>query len=107
MMKMMKMELPEALRVQVVSMAEQGASHEALVSRMRSAGLQKPQSIRLLSIATNISLGEAKRIVHFSPVWDDRRASDDAFHETAMQALEEWQHEGDHFDEHSPERLAS
>ena len=74
---------------------------------MRARGAEKVECIRTFTKVSDISLGEAKRIVHFSPVWDDRRASDDAFHETAVQALEQWQREGDQSDEHSPERLAS
>ncbi len=102
-MRMEPMVLPEQLRKEVTTMADRGEPNETLIAYMRSSGLPKPHSIRLLSIAAHIGLGEAKQIVHFSPTWADRRASDDAFHDSAEQAMEALQRE----EERNPERLAS
>ena len=57
---------------------------------MRQHGCSKIQSIKALMISREIGLGEAKKVVHLSPAWRDRRTSDDSFHaqlEKISQAL--------------------
>ena len=79
--------ISKALRETVVAMAARGESAERRIALMREKSLPKIQAIRLLSDATHISLAEAKRVVHFSSVWEDRKVADEAFHERAAKAL--------------------
>lgn len=45
------------------------------------------KSMKVLRDATGLSLGEVKRLVHESPVWDDRRAGDEAVQESFLRAM--------------------
>jgi ribosomal protein L7/L12 len=56
-----------------------------VVGKMRSAGFNKIQSMKLLRDCAGISLMEAKRIVHLSPAWADRLETDNHFQRTAIQ----------------------
>ena len=60
-----------------------------MIAHMRASGLPKPVGMRLLADVKGIPLGEAKKLVHFSPVWADRKASDEAFHEGLYKSAEE------------------
>jgi len=86
-MKIERMIIPDQIRKNLTAMAARGEGVDAMIARMKQDGLPKVQSIRLLSDVAHIRLGEAKKKVHFSPVWEDRRESDDAFHETALRAF--------------------
>ncbi len=79
------------------------SDQETFLRLLREHGATKIECIRTLRNVAHIGLGEAKEIVHFSPTWADRRASDDAFHDAAEQAIEALQRE----EERNPERLAS
>ena len=59
-----------------------------VISRMRSLGLNKIESIKLIRAHLGTSLGEAKEIVHLSPAWADRFDSDNALHDAFEQAAE-------------------
>jgi hypothetical protein len=54
---------------------------------LRARGLSKVESIVVLAQALGLSLDAAKRTVHFSAAWSDRRASDEQFHEDLERAL--------------------
>lgn len=56
---------------------------------LRSAGLSKVESMRVLVLRHGVSMSEAKMAVHHSDAWADRRASDDAFHDKLMDAVDE------------------
>ncbi|WP_394614196.1 hypothetical protein JNUCC0626_30590 [Lentzea sp. JNUCC 0626] len=58
-----------------------GAGHDEVLALLRQQGAHKIQSMRVIAEATGMGLGKAKLVVHQSPVWDDRRASDEAFQE--------------------------
>ncbi len=77
--------IPKPIEDAVHRMVANGESTEAIVASMRAMGLSKPYSMALLRDALPITLGEAKKIVHFSPTWDDRRASDEEFQEALYQ----------------------
>jgi hypothetical protein len=62
-----------------------GADHEALVSFLREKGCFKLDSIAVLRKVLEISLGQAKGIVHCSATWSDVREADDRFHDALEQ----------------------
>ncbi len=70
----------------VRQMVAEGATHEEMIAKMRADGLSVAPSIMLLSQATGMAVGEAKRTVHFSQTWRDCLAANDALHEAAYQA---------------------
>lgn len=58
-----------------------------LIEWLRSEGCGIQDSIVVVREVRGISLGAAKDLVSASPVWDDRRAADAAFHELLIKAL--------------------
>jgi len=67
--------------------SEAGESVGAIIGYLRTSGCSKIDSIAVLVTTCGIGLAEAKKIVHFSPTWDDTRASDENFHESIADAL--------------------
>ena len=53
---------------------------EQVLLFIRSGGFGMLDSIKAIMVLSGVSLGEAKRLVHTSPVWADRRAEHDALH---------------------------
>ena len=78
-----------ALADEVSQMLRTGSSEEQVVAHLRQLGLDKIDSIKVLRAATGMSLGEAKKRVHLSEAWADRREADDAFHDAAFAAAKE------------------
>ena len=66
-----------------------GASTEELIQVLRDDGFSKVESIKALYDHRQADLAEAKRLVHFSRVWADRRASDEAFWDDLERAFKE------------------
>jgi ribosomal protein L7/L12 len=62
---------------------------EALLAYLRNSGFSKLSSIRAVMEITGATLAEAKKIVHLSRAWSDRREQDDEFHEKLECAAEE------------------
>lgn len=58
-----------------------GDSNEEIVSFLRSQGYSKTQSIALVAKALNLSLAQAKELVHDSCAWADVRQRDELFHD--------------------------
>jgi hypothetical protein len=71
-----------------------GEDVEIIVGYLRTSGCSKVDSIALLNATYGIGLAEAKKIVHFSPIWVDTKASDENFHEAIAEALTK-SHPGD------------
>jgi hypothetical protein len=90
-MRTLPMTIPVSIREEVRAMAHRGVSTEVMISYMRESGLAKPHSIRLLSEAAHLSLADAKKQIHYSPVWKDRRESDEIFHDRIWDATQEFQ----------------
>jgi hypothetical protein len=69
-------------RLQFVELARgwraAGAPDDEVLGRLRQNGLGKIDCIAVLHDATGLSLVDAKRAVHDSPAWADRREQDDA-----------------------------
>lgn len=64
---------------------------EEVMQALRDDGLNKIQSIKMLSDLGVAKLGEAKRLVHFSRTWADRKANDEAIwdeHESLSRDVE-------------------
>jgi hypothetical protein len=80
--------IPDGIVRQVRELAESGADQERLIHQMRDLKLGIIPSIKLLAQFCDISVFEAKRAVHLSPIWADCRTSNDALHETALQVLQ-------------------
>jgi len=55
-----------------------GAGNDGVLERLRQHGLEKIDCIVVLRTVTGMSLADAKRAVHHSPAWADRREQDDA-----------------------------
>ncbi|PWK81112.1 hypothetical protein C8D88_11921 [Lentzea atacamensis] len=58
-----------------------------MIGLLRQRGLRKIDCIRVVQAAIGLSHGEAKRLVHHSPVWADRREADEAVEEMFWRAL--------------------
>lgn len=67
----------------------EGSPLEDILGYFRANGASIPECMKLLRRLENVSLGEAKKIVHFSETWEDFRASSEELHEQAEQAARE------------------
>jgi len=61
-----------------------GASTEEILRYYRDSGVSILHSIQMLRKLTNVSLAEAKQVVHLSQTWADLREEHDRFH-TALE----------------------
>ena len=68
-------------------MHARGATTEEILRFYRDSGVSVPHSVQMLRKLTNVSLAEAKQIVHFSQTWADLREAHDRFHDTLERAL--------------------
>jgi len=59
-----------------------GGTTEEILELYRQNGLSILESMQLFKQLTNITLAEAKQVVHFSSTWSDLRAEHDRFHAT-------------------------
>jgi ribosomal protein L7/L12 len=81
--------IPQEIQDSIFAMAASGESIESMAKRMADAKVEKIAAIKLLRQATGGTLYEAKAKIHLSEAYSDRRASDDAFHDSLFKALEE------------------
>lgn len=70
-----------------------GLSTEDIIRFFRSNGVSIADSMKLLMRLEDVSLGEAKRIVHFSETWADYRAGSEELHARAEKAARELEEE--------------
>jgi hypothetical protein len=63
-----------------------GSPYDDVLDWLRQSGLEKFDSILIIE-ETGMPYGEAKLLVHDSPVWADRRESDDRLEEQLWRAL--------------------
>ena len=75
-------EVIDALRARI----KHGGTQAALIKEMRGAGHSLGESIKLVRVLYDVTLGEAKRIVHFSKAWADCRDRNETLHETVVSA---------------------
>jgi len=71
-----------------------GADMESIIRFLRMSGCSKIETIAVLLKTFDIDPAAAKKVVHFSPTWDDTRASDEKFHEMAVDATRSVDREG-------------
>lgn len=65
-----------------------GASVEEVLQTLRVGGFSKVRSMKALVDLQQANVDEAKRIVHYSQTWADRRESDEEFHRSLDELLE-------------------
>ncbi|PSQ70648.1 MAG: hypothetical protein BRD37_00115 [Bacteroidetes bacterium QH_8_67_23] len=85
------METDEQIRQRIQqsqAVLEEGGTLEAVLRLLRQAGCSKTDSMRVVRSLKEVPLGEAKRIVHFSDAWQERRADDEHFHDELAQTFE-------------------
>ncbi len=63
-----------------------GATHDELLGELRRDGLEKIDCIRVVHAAAGASFGDAKLLVHHSPVWADRREGDEYLEDSFWRA---------------------
>jgi ribosomal protein L7/L12 len=82
------MESREILMKSSKTMLAEGKNLEYVIGFLRQNGCSKTQSIIILKEIKEISLDEAKELVHFSEVWQDVSKVDEKlinnFYETAI-----------------------
>jgi len=66
---------------------------QGFLRALRDRGARQVESIKAVCELGGVSLGEAKKIVHFSPVWEDVREASEALHDTAFEALDQLRRE--------------
>ena len=89
------LKVDEKLAARTQTILQSSIGFEEAIAFLRLQGESKIDTIRMLVVTANLGLGEAKRIVHLSPAWHDRRAHDDAFHDSLVQAVDALQDSGD------------
>lgn len=67
------------LRAIVSKSVRDGVPTDEILAHLRHEGASKIDSIRALCDEAGLPLAEAKRTVHFSPVWSDRNEQDEKF----------------------------
>ena len=68
---------------------ESGASNEDVLGLLRREGCEIITSIRILAAAAGMNTNDAKRIVHFSKSWADRRDANDRLHRAIDEVIDE------------------
>ena len=77
------------VKAELVSLVSSGMDKEGLMRAMRERGLSKIESMRMLRDHGGMTLRDAKRIVHLSSAWADRKEVDEVFHGAAECAARE------------------
>ena len=70
----------QSCMVRIRILHEAGADQETILHELRKAGCSKIESMLILRELQNVSLDEAKRIVHLIQTWEDVRDDHDRFH---------------------------
>lgn len=69
------------------AMWDDGARWDEILESLRAEGFSKVESIRATVEILRLPLADAKRLVHESRAWADRRADDDRLHEVLESKL--------------------
>ncbi len=73
----------------VRAMFASGMPLDSMIDAMKSLGLDKIDCVKLIRNHGNMSLFAAKKKVHLSPAWVDRKQTDEAFHASIKHAVDE------------------
>jgi hypothetical protein len=65
-----------------------GARWDEILQTLRAEGFSKIDSIRATVEVLRLPLADAKRLVHESRAWSDRREQDDLWHDALIAELE-------------------
>jgi ribosomal protein L7/L12 len=65
---------------------------DAVLARLRADGFSPVDSIKVTRAVLQVSLAEAKRLVHESPAWTDQREAWDELHDAAVLASADLAH---------------
>ncbi len=76
---------------EVARLATAGTTYEAMIQYLHDAGVSKPGATIALRRMKVMPMSETKIAVHYHPAYEDRRASDEAFQDSAFAAWEEIQ----------------
>lgn len=76
------------MRNKCEKLIQDGANIEDLLEYMRRTGLSIVESMALLIQLKDMSLVEAKRVVHHSATWADLRDAHDQFHDELFSSIE-------------------
>lgn len=69
-------------------MWDEGARSDAILEALRNEGFSKIDCIRATVEVLGLPLADAKRVVHESHAWADRREHDDKSHDTLVAELQ-------------------
>jgi ribosomal protein L7/L12 len=83
------------------SQYRRGHDLDQAIRFLRASGFSIIDCIKAVMTLTNCGLAEAKRIVHSSEAWSDKRADHDAFHEALESGLRDLDAIGE--DDNGPE----
>jgi len=72
---------------QRISIAERDWDH--VLAQLRADGFSPIEAIKITRVVRQVSLAEAKRIVHQSSAWADARDSFEELHDAALTAVDE------------------
>jgi hypothetical protein len=72
---------------QRISIAERDWDH--VLAQLRADGFSPVEAIKITRVVRQVSLADAKRIVHESSAWADARDSFEDLHDVALAAIEE------------------
>ena len=70
-------------------MLKDGKDIQAILTFARQSGCSKTDAMRLLILLRDMSLAEAKQIVHFSEAWKDTKQQDEEFHDQMQSVVED------------------
>lgn len=70
------------------TMWNDGARWDAILDALRNEGFSKMDCIRASVEVLRLPLADAKRVVHESRAWADRREDDDRFHDALIAELQ-------------------
>jgi hypothetical protein len=69
------------------SLTERDWDH--VLAQLRADGFSPVEAIKITRVVRQVSLADAKRIVHESSAWADAREQFDALHDVALAAVDE------------------
>jgi hypothetical protein len=73
---------------QALARWDDGARWDAILEALRNEGFTKVDCVRATVEVLRLPLADAKRIVHESRAWADRRERDDKWHDTVIAELQ-------------------
>lgn len=77
----------------VKEMLDAGSDCETALQYLRDSNFDQIDSIKVMRFAMKVSANEAKKLVHYSRTWEDRRGAAEAIHEAAFEVIEKMQRE--------------